>query len=190
MDAAIGLLAEAGFAAFTLQSVAARAEVLYGTVTHHYGTRDRLVEAMLEALKERYRERFQAFAESLSAVEGRPVPVLVEWLLDDAVDPLTAGAFLELWALATHDAGIAEGIHALYDDAIDACVQALRVDPATPGGAAFRQSLYLLGTVVEGSSALFGSRDTKSAAYEGFRRDARAMLVPFLEARLDAARAG
>jgi AcrR family transcriptional regulator len=190
MDAAIGLLAESGFAALTLQGVAARAEVLYGTVTHHYGTRDRLVEAMLDALKDRYRERFDAFAASLSALEGRPIPVLVDWLLDDAVDPLTAGAFLELWALALHDADVAEGVHALYDDAIDACVQALRVDPATPGGAAFRQSLYLLGTLVEGSSALFGSRDTAGEAYAGFRRDARALIVPFLEARLAAALSG
>ena len=50
VEAAIAVLAERGFSGFTLQAVADRAGVLFGSVTHHYGTRDRLIEAMLDAI--------------------------------------------------------------------------------------------------------------------------------------------
>lgn len=53
IDAAIAVLAENGFADFTMQAVASRADVVYGNLTHHYPSRDKLIEAMLEAILER-----------------------------------------------------------------------------------------------------------------------------------------
>ena len=47
------MLAENGFADFTMQAVASRADVVYGNLTHHYPSRDKLIEAMLEAILER-----------------------------------------------------------------------------------------------------------------------------------------
>ena len=50
IDAAIDVLTEKGISGFTLQAVADRAGIFYGNVTHHYATRDKLVDAMLEAV--------------------------------------------------------------------------------------------------------------------------------------------
>lgn len=129
IEAAIAVLAEKGFSGFTLQAVADRAEVLFGSVTHHYGTRERLIEAMLEAILTRYRDRFGDLTEALREDES-PVHALVTWLLDDAVEPDTAGLFLELWAMASHLPIVAEGVNQLYDDAVDACIVALGLPPA------------------------------------------------------------
>ena len=131
VDAAIAVLAERGFSGFTLQAVADRAGVLFGSVTHHYGTRDRLIEAMLEAILEGYRSRFAELAAAVRADES-PVRALVTFLIDDAVDPSTSGIFLELWAMATHSPTVAKAVNQLYDGAIDACTGALGFRPRAP----------------------------------------------------------
>ncbi len=183
VEAAIAVLAERGFSGFTLQAVADRAGVLFGSVTHHYGTRDRLIEAMLDAILEGYRTRFATLASAVRT-SGSPVRALVTFLIDDAVDPSTAGIFLELWAMATHLPPVAEAVNALYDDAIDACIEALGIPPRSARARRLRESLYVLGTVVEGTSALFANRDRTRPPWRAFRREAIEVLVPYLEHRL------
>lgn len=188
IDAAIAVLAERGFSGFTLQAVADRAEVLFGSVTHHYGTRDRLIAAMLEAVLARYRDRFAELTAALSEDES-PVDALVAWLLDDALDPATVGVFLELWAMASHLPFVAAGVNRLYDDAVDACIAALGLPPRSRHVRRLREALYVLGTVVEGTSSIFGNRDRGGALSRGVRKAAAELLVPFIEIRLAEARA-
>ncbi len=188
IEAAIAVLAEKGFSGFTLQAVADRAEVLFGSVTHHYGTRDRLIEAMLEAILARYRDRFGELTKALRDDES-PVHALVTWLLDDAIEPDTAGLFLELWAMASHLPIVAAGVNQLYDDAVDACILALDLPPRARHVRRLREGLYVLGTVVEGTSSIFGNRPRSGPLWRGVRRSAIDLLVPFIEARLDEAKA-
>jgi AcrR family transcriptional regulator len=183
VDAAIAVLAERGFSGFTLQAVADRAGVLFGSVTHHYGTRDRLIEAMLEAILEGYRSRFAELAAAVRADES-PVRALVTFLIDDAVDPSTAGIFLELWAMATHSPTVAKAVNQLYDDAVDACTGALGFSPRARRARHLREALYVLGTVLEGTSAIFANRDRTRPPWRAVRREAIELLVPFLEQRL------
>ena len=186
VDAAIAVLAERGLSGFTLQAVADRAGVLFGSVTHHYGTRDGLIDAMLAAILDGYRDRFAALAAAVRAEES-PIRALVTFLIDDAVDPRTAGIFLELWAMAPREPQVAGAVHGLYDDAVDVCVEALGVAPGSAGGRRLRESLYVLGAMIEGTSAIFASRDRSRAPWRAFRREAIDLLVPYLEGRLAAA---
>ncbi|MBN9023976.1 MAG: hypothetical protein J0H08_18245, partial [Rhizobiales bacterium] len=80
------------------------------------------------------------------------------------------------------------GVNHLYDDAVDACIGALGLAPADPAVEGLREALYVLGTVVEGTSAIFGNRDRSGPPFAGARRAAIELLVPFLEARLAEAR--
>ena len=188
IDAAIAVLAERGFSGFTLQAVADRAGVLFGSVTHHYGTRDRLIAAMLDAILSRYRARFAELTEALREDES-PVDALVAWLLDDALDPATVGVFLELWAMASHLPFVAAGVNQLYDEAVDACITALGLPPRSRHVRRLREALYVLGTVVEGTSSIFGNRDRSGTLSRGVRLSAADLLVPFIEVRLAEARA-
>lgn len=189
IDAAIAVLAEKGFAGFTLQAVADRAEVFYGNLTHHYATREKLMDAMLEAIFERDRARFEELVASIDTHEDGPVRALVTWLLDDAVSVDTAPVFIELWAMASHMPRVAEGLRELYDDAVDVCMLSLGVEPRAEGAKGLRDALFLLGTVIEGTSCIFWTRDRATEPYEGFRRAAATALVPLLEQRLAEARA-
>jgi len=188
IDAAIAVLADKGFSGFTLQAVADRAEVLFGSVTHHYGTRDRLIAAMLEAILSRYRERFDELTTALREDES-PIRALVSWLLDDALDPNTTGVFLELWAMASHLPFVASGVNQLYDEAVDACIAALGLPPRARHVRKLRESLYLLGTAIEGTSSIFGNRQRNDPLWRGVRQSALELLVPFIESRLAEARA-
>ena len=189
IDAAIAVLAEKGFSGFTLQAVADRADVFYGNVTHHYATRDKLVEAMLEAILEGYRARFDELVVSLEAHEAGPVRALVTWLIDDAVSPETAPLLLELWAMSSHMPHVAAGMTQLYDGAVDVCMIALKVDPHAESSKGLRHALFLLGTVIEGNSCIFSNRDRATGLYDGYRREAIEALVPLLERRLAEAKA-
>lgn len=185
IDAAIAVLAEKGFSGFTLQAVADGAGIFYGNVTHHYATRDKLVEAMLEAILERYRVRFDELVAAMDEQADTPVRSLVTWLVDDAVSPETAPLLLELWAMASHMPQVATGMTQLYDGAVDVCMIALKVDPHAEASQGLRHALYLLGTVIEGNSCIFSNRDRGSTGiYDGFRREAIDALVPLLERRL------
>lgn len=188
IDAAIAVLVDKGFSGFTLQAVADRAEVLFGSVTHHYGTRDRLIEAMLEAILARYRARFGDLAEALREDES-PIQALVTWLLDDALAPETSGVFLELWAMASHVPAVAVGVNQLYDEAVEACIAGLGLPVRSRHVRGLREALYVLGTVVEGTSSIFGNRDRGGPLWRGVRRSAIDLLVPFVETRLAEARA-
>lgn len=190
VEAAIAVLSEKGYAGFTMQAVADGAGVFYGNVTHHYPTRDKLIDAMLEAILEGYRARFDDLIASLEACKDGPIRPLVTLLIDDAVSKQTGRLFPQLWAMAAHLPNVAEGLQRLYDGAVDVCVQALGVDPGKESAQPLREGLFLLGTVIEGTSCIFFNRDRTLPPYDGWRLTAIDALVPLLEARLAAAKRG
>lgn len=188
IDAAIAVFTEKGFAGFTLQAVADRAGVFYGNITHHYPTRDKLVDAMIEASFALYRARFDTLVASLETHEDGPIRALVTWLLDDAVVD-DARVFLELWAMASRMPHVAQGLKRLYDDAVDTSMRTLGVAPHAESSKRFREALYLLSTVMEGTTCIFFNRDRTDGLYDGFRRETIEALVPLLEERLAEAKA-
>jgi AcrR family transcriptional regulator len=190
VEAAIAVLSEKGYAGFTMQAVADGAGVFYGNVTHHYPTRDKLIDAMLEAILEGYRARFDDLIASLEACKDGPIRPLVTLLIDDAVSKQTGRLFPQLWAMAAHLPNVAEGLQRLYDGAVDVCVQALGVDPGKESAQPLREGLFLLGTVIEGTSCIFFNRDRTLPPYDGWRLTAIDALVPLLEARLAEAKRG
>jgi AcrR family transcriptional regulator len=188
LDSAIQVLAEDGFSGFTLQAVAKRAGIRYGNLTHHYPTRDVLVEAMYESLIERYRTQFQ---DLVSKARDRQASVrdMVTWLLDDSVSESTAPLFLQLWAMASILPAVAGGMARLYDNAVDAFMLAYGIEPQAPEARQLRQALYFTGTVIEGSSAIFWTRDRSGEAFRNTVRDiAVETLAGLLEKALEEAR--
>lgn len=186
LEAAIHVLATQGFSALTLRAVAAHADIFYGNLTHHYASRELLVEAVFEALVQRYRLAFKDMVAEVK--EGTsPVRTMVTWLLDDAVSAPTAPVFLQLWSMAAHMPSIAEGMAQLYDGAVDAFFEAFGVDPLAPEAHQLRTRLYLLGTVIEGSSAIFGTREHSGQAFGEVKALAIELLVDLIERGIEEA---
>lgn len=188
VQAAIGVMAEKGFAGITMQAVATAAGIHYGNLTHHYASREKLIDALLSTLLERYRAQFRELATAIASNRTTSLSEIVTWLLDDAVAVKTGPVFLELWAMATHEPAIADAMASLYDEAVKACIEAFGVSQDAAARSGLRDSLYLLGTIIEGSSAIFSARPTDTEIYGGFRREALALLTDTLGARLATAR--
>jgi hypothetical protein len=92
--------------------------------------------------------------------------------------------------MATHNPQVAAGLAQLYDNAVEVCMKSLGVSVQAEKARRLRDSLYVLGTVLEGSSSIFFNRDRENGLYTGVRREAIEMLVPYLEQRLAEARDG
>lgn len=189
LEAATAILAKEGIAGFTLQAVAKSADIRYGNLTHHYPTREILIEGMFDFLVERYNARFQAMTAQFTAGSAS-IRDIVAWLLDDSVTRGTAPVFLQLWAMACSMPDVARGMARLYDQAVSAFMEACGVEPDAPHSKGLRDALFLLGTVIEGSSAIFWTRDPSGRDYANTVRDlAVETLTDMIEARLAEARA-
>ena len=79
IDAAIRLLAERGYAGTSLAAIGAEAGLSRGLVSHHFGTKEACMQAVVEQIRENMREQ------SLSAASGHSMS------LDDAIDAYFMG---------------------------------------------------------------------------------------------------
>lgn len=181
LDAAAAVLAAGGASGFALQAVAEKAGIHYGNLTHHYPTRDSLIDAMFEHLAEAYRDRFRQMTAKAQAGDAS-VREIVTWLLDDSLSDGTAPVFIQLWSMAAHLPPIANGMAQLYDHAVDAFIEAFDIDPRAQSARRLRDALYLLGTVIEGSSAIFWTRDHSG---EAFRTTLRPLAIEVLTSLIE-----
>ncbi|MBW2243458.1 MAG: TetR/AcrR family transcriptional regulator [Deltaproteobacteria bacterium] len=101
LDASIGCLIDYGYAGTTTLAVCKRAGVSNGSLLHHYGTRERLLGATLEAVYGRLRGEVVRRLEALPKGDDR-IDALVD-VLWSAFGAPEFKAILELWlAAASH----------------------------------------------------------------------------------------
>jgi AcrR family transcriptional regulator len=98
VEATIGCLVDRGYAGTTTLAVCRRAGVSHGSLLHHFGRREALLGAALEAVHGRLREQVVAGLEALPEGEARS-EALVE-LMWSAFGAPEFKAVLELWLAA------------------------------------------------------------------------------------------
>lgn len=116
LEAALGVLAREGYAAFSLRKVAAAAGVRLNTVQHHFGDHKALVLTMVRSKMTGYVDRYKR----LACDTQLPVKDRLEAVLDDAFMevsvPQVNAFFFEIWALGHQDADIAALLRETYTD--------------------------------------------------------------------------
>jgi len=100
LDATIACLVARGYAGTTTLAVCERAGVSHGSLLHHFGRREVLLGAALEAVYGRLRERVVADLEALPEGDAR-IAALVE-LMWSAFGAPEFKAVLELWLAAAN----------------------------------------------------------------------------------------
>ena len=101
VEAAIGSLVERGYSGTTTLAVCRHAGVSHGSLLHHFGTREKLLGAALEAVYARLRARVVTGLEALPPGPPR-VHALVE-LMWSAFGAPEFKAVLELWLAAANE---------------------------------------------------------------------------------------
>ena len=99
LDAAGRLVAVAGPGDVSLRSIARAAGVNHGLVHRHFGTRDDLIDRLMERTAAKWTEELESTRDYLAAIESI--------LGSDDEAPTTAGAWLRLlaWSLLTRTGG-------------------------------------------------------------------------------------
>jgi AcrR family transcriptional regulator len=122
VEATIDCLIELGYQGTTTLAVCKRAGVSHGSLLYHYGTRERLLGAALEAVYERLRNPVIEAIGQLPEGEER-IEALVE-LMWDAFGAPEFKAVIELWLAAANQPGVAWTVWP-EAQAFDAAIQPL-----------------------------------------------------------------
>ena len=122
IDATIDCLIDSGYSGTTTVAVCKRAGVSHGSLLYHYGTRERLLGAALDAVYERLRRPVVESLEQLPLGEAR-VDALVE-LMWGAFGAREFKAVLELWLAASNQSEVGWAVWPEADD-FDRAIQPL-----------------------------------------------------------------
>jgi AcrR family transcriptional regulator len=108
------LFGEGGHAAFSLREVARSCGISLAAVQHHFGTRDQLLDEMIEATVTEHLTNIKALLTSPGNKAQAGLLDVVDYLMGLNSDYATAGFFLEFWAFAHHHPAGATARDRLY----------------------------------------------------------------------------
>jgi AcrR family transcriptional regulator len=96
------LLASEGYAGLTMRRVAQDAGMSLSNLQHYYGSKERLLEALLLTTMDEFQAKMDRIA---VAMAGRPQVerflTTVDMFLDEITEPTMHAIFFEIWALAS-----------------------------------------------------------------------------------------
>jgi AcrR family transcriptional regulator len=156
LQAALNVLVEEGSRAFTLRRIASECGMKVGNLTYYFPTKEKLVQELLEAILNGYRDMMsQVFGGLRLSPEDRLATIITS-TLQDIRSKLTTRLFPELWALANHDAFVAEQIDAFYTAAQGLIAEAVQaVNPNLPYEDCRAVALFISATM-EGTTIFAG----------------------------------
>jgi AcrR family transcriptional regulator len=127
---AIQLIAEKGYAEFTLRKVAARNGIKLASLQYHFKTKEALLNAVLEQILHDFEKRFneEAFELVASFEPKRLLDFSIGFISKDMQRADLSNFFFQLWAMSCHDpsaARIQEKIYALYHKSFSRLIKLL-----------------------------------------------------------------
>ncbi len=155
VEAAERLLRTDGYHTLSTRKVAEACGISVGNLTYHFPNKAQLVEALISGVFERYENQRAEIRFDQSLTPENYLKQLINWLLDDAVDPETSALFLELWVLAKHHDFGAETLERFYRTATGWICKALEAYFPHTSNKQRECAAYFILTLSEGSVAVF-----------------------------------
>jgi AcrR family transcriptional regulator len=181
LEAAERVLVEDGYHRFSVRRVAAAAGVTVGNLQYHFPTRDRLIEAMLDACIGRYLDFFDSLREGAGDRPRAQFEALVRGVFRDLGTRQTTLFFPELWSLANHEPRATELMDAMYaryravlEDVIGA------MQPRLDGTEVRRLALFVSASL-EGHTVFVGHGKPWRGEIEALADLAITAFVPLIE---------
>lgn len=177
LRAAKSVLADNGYAKFTLRQVAAKSGVTVGNIAYHYPSKRELVRALITLLIQDYRVQVETFLRASAKRSSNAFAALVVWLMQDSVSRQTNRLFREFWSIALRDPVIATAMDRFYEEIQQTATSKLQESfPDLPLRRA-RAIAQLMGIVSEGSNVLYGTAQRPVAPLSDVSDLAAALLV-------------
>lgn len=114
LEAALDILINEGIRALTLRRIAAACGLRVGNVTYYFSTKDELLRAVLDVVLAGYSDAIQDLRNRTDEPAEQRLALMIRIILEDIQSQATTNLFPELWALANHDAFVAECVNDIY----------------------------------------------------------------------------
>jgi AcrR family transcriptional regulator len=114
LKAALRVLINEGAGAFTIRRIAAEYGMKVGNVSYHFPRKELLIQILLDDLLDSYDKLLDSRVRQPDLPAAERLRVLIVMYLDDIAGIRTTRLFAELWALANHNAFIADRVRAFY----------------------------------------------------------------------------
>lgn len=114
LKAALDILIDEGAERFTIRRIAARCGMKVGNVSYHFPRKEMLIQVLLDDLIDQYGRLLDAMVRKPGLAAEEQLRRFIIFCLDDIGTRQTTHLFTELWALANHDAVVAERVRAFY----------------------------------------------------------------------------
>lgn len=156
LKAALNILIDEGAEGFTIRRIAARCGMKVGNVSYHFPRKEMLIQVLLDDLVDHYGRLLDERVRQPGLSAEEQLRRLIIFCLDDIRTRQTTHLFTELWALANHDAVVADRVRAFYErvhGVIGGYVAAM--NPALPPEDVKTVALYISATM-EGATPFLG----------------------------------
>ncbi|MBX9883735.1 MAG: TetR family transcriptional regulator C-terminal domain-containing protein [Novosphingobium sp.] len=114
LTAALDVLIEEGASAFTIRRIAAKSGMKVGNVSYHFPRKEMLIKIMLDELLESYDKLLENEVRRPAIAPEDRLRLIIKLCLDDIAGKRTTRLFTELWALANHNAFVADRVRVFY----------------------------------------------------------------------------
>lgn len=157
LDSAETVLLREGYAGFSTRRVAQEAQIALGNLTYHFPTKPELVRALIDRLMSKYLEQF----EEVLRTPGNGLEILVQSLLEQAVDKQAMWLFREIWAMALHDSTVCQSIDDFYDRLMSRVTETLIAAYPDADPSRISDLVHFIAVISEGSSVIYGTRRSR-----------------------------
>jgi AcrR family transcriptional regulator len=181
--AAERVLATAGYAAFTVRTVAAAAGITPGNLAYHYKTKRELIRAVITSMIAEYSKKIDESLKTPPSGAPDTFAKLIGWLIHDSTTPVTSRLFRELWAMALHDSFIKDAVESLYARCAMRIVNVLHQSHPNLGAIEAKEIAYLLLMICEGTNPIYGTCPRRGAPISKVSKLAAEALLRLVKER-------
>ena len=171
LDAARHVLAQEGYAEFSLRRVARRVNIRLSTLQHYFPSRDDLFRAVVERTVAAYDAAYVRQSAQWGKTARSKLAGMVRYLLDDLRHPDTAGFFVEFWARGMRDPEAGRLLQQAYRHHRDRIRIAMApLNPSMSGRTAELRAL-LVAALIEGMTIFIGGQRTRDPSLDGLEEE-------------------
>jgi AcrR family transcriptional regulator len=179
LEAARKLIAHQGYHSFSMRRVANRSGIHLKSLQYYFRTKQDMLNAVVNYTIEKYYfgSYGRLFLEKSAGTAKERFSLMIDHLLDDLSDPLTAKLFPELWALANHDTAVKAAMDLFYVRhlaSLEAMI--LQLKPSL-GEREAKHRAALIGMMIEGLVLILGYGKPKHDQYTDLQDAAKEMIL-------------
>ena len=156
LKAALELLIDEGATSFSIRRIAARCGMKVGNVSYHFPRKEMLIQVLLDDLIESYGRLLEETVRKAAVPVEDKLRLVIVLCLDDIRGKRTSHLFTELWALANHNAFVADRVRVFYQRVHDIIAEYVaQLNPSLSPDEVHTVSLYISASM-EGATPFLG----------------------------------